>query len=56
MTLQAEISRVAAALAQNLSFDQRFDLGEAIANVSTLEEIPEPYKSQISALIEKDQY
>jgi hypothetical protein len=56
MILEAEISRAAAALAQDMDFEERFNLAKAVNNASTLDEISEPYKSLITTLIEKKEF
>lgn len=53
MDMQAEISRAAAAIAQGLSLVERIEFADAVRGVSTLEQIPQKYREQISVLIKK---
>lgn len=55
MNIEAEISRAAAGIAQDLSLAERIKLAQAINGITSLDEIPEIYRGQISAVIQKKQ-
>jgi len=53
MDIESDISRAAALIAQGLSLVERIEFADAVRGVSTLEEIPQKYREQISVLIKK---
>lgn len=55
MNIEAEISRAAAGIAQDLSLAERIKLAQAINGITSLDEIPQIYREQISAVIQKKQ-